>query len=115
MHGESSSSSRGPRVPHDPTGMPDGEPVPPVTTGMGLGWLGIEEVREGPLTLLQSFGPGCQPLSRDRTLNDSKKFRDRPTKEEEERGKELPLQCLPLMVSSRSIRNDSRACILGRA
>ena len=29
MHGEPSSSSRGPRVPHDQTRMPDGEPVPP--------------------------------------------------------------------------------------
>ena len=29
MHGEQSSSSRGQAVPHDPTRMPDGEPVPP--------------------------------------------------------------------------------------
>ena len=40
MHGEPSSSSRGPTVPHDPTRMPDGEPVP-----LGFNWDGVRLVR----------------------------------------------------------------------
>ena len=40
MHGEPSSSLRGPTVPHDPTRMPDGEPVPP-----GFNWDGVRLAR----------------------------------------------------------------------
>ena len=64
MHGEPSSSSRGPRVPHDPTRMPDGEPVPP---GMESDLLGIEEVLDDRQTHLPSSGPGCLPLSGEKT------------------------------------------------
>ena len=55
MHGEPSSSSRGPAVPHDPTRMPDGEPVRflPILTGMGLDLLGIGGDLEGPLNFLK--------------------------------------------------------------
>ena len=35
MHGEPSSSSRGPRVPHDPTRMPDGDPATWFQPGWG--------------------------------------------------------------------------------
>ena len=108
MHGEPSSASSGPTVPHDPTRMPDGEPVPPGVTGDGVRLVRNRRDLEGPPTHLPSFGQGCRQISVGKTSQDSKNFKDKP-KKTEKRERMLPQLRLSLLISSLSIESDSKA------
>ena len=87
MHSGPSSSSRGPAVPHDPTRMPDGEPVPP-----GFNWDGVRLVRNRrgsrrPTNTPTELWPR---MSANRRREDVARFEELQRQAEERRRRESP-------------------------